>query len=254
MRATAFPRPGFDAPEQCLRRTCILGLEESERRRIVLVHFLMQAIVDRRDATDDTALAHREQELDISVCEERVCSGREAFALGHAQRRDPMWIEAVPRVRVVDESAEIALRTQQVLMEETGVVNVADPLGGSWYLEALTDRLEQEAEEIFARIRALGSDGTMMSGILHGIETGWFSEEIAGAICPNPEGVYWYTRSSVTVSPTLTSAVLPSMRSCRETPARLPSAARARSIRRGKSTAQRWGGVYGQWLKQSLHW
>src|SRR5262252_8095279 len=80
-----------------------------------------------------------------------------------------------------ERAAQIALRTQQVIMEETGVVNVADPLGGSWYLEALTDRLEQEAEEIFARIRALGPDGTMMSGILHGIETGWFSAEIAEA-------------------------------------------------------------------------
>jgi isobutyryl-CoA mutase large subunit len=80
-----------------------------------------------------------------------------------------------------ERAAEIALRTQQVIMEETGVVNVADPLGGSWYLEALTDRLEQEAEEIFARIRALGADGTMISGILHGIETGWFSAEIAEA-------------------------------------------------------------------------
>jgi len=80
-----------------------------------------------------------------------------------------------------ERAAEIALRTQQVIMEETGVVNVADPLGGSWYLEALTDRLEQEAEEIFARVRALGPDGTMMSGILHGIETGWFSAEIAEA-------------------------------------------------------------------------
>jgi methylmalonyl-CoA mutase N-terminal domain/subunit len=80
-----------------------------------------------------------------------------------------------------ERAAEIALRTQQVIMEETGVVNVADPLGGSWYLEALTDRLEHEAEEIFARIRALGPDGTMMSGILHGIESGWFSAEIAEA-------------------------------------------------------------------------
>jgi len=80
-----------------------------------------------------------------------------------------------------ERAAEIALRTQQVIMEETGVVNVADPLGGSWYLEALTDRLEQEAEEIFAQVRALGSDGTMTSGILHGIETGWFSAEIAEA-------------------------------------------------------------------------
>jgi isobutyryl-CoA mutase large subunit len=78
-------------------------------------------------------------------------------------------------------AAEIALRTQQVIMEETGVVNVADPLGGSWYLEALTDRLEQEAEEIFARIKAMSPDGSMTEGILRGIETGWFSAEIAEA-------------------------------------------------------------------------
>jgi methylmalonyl-CoA mutase N-terminal domain/subunit len=78
-----------------------------------------------------------------------------------------------------DESAEIALRTQQVLMEETGVTNVADPLGGSWYVEALTDKIEAEAEEIFARIRSLGSDGTITSGILRGIEDGWFTSEIA---------------------------------------------------------------------------
>jgi methylmalonyl-CoA mutase N-terminal domain/subunit len=80
-----------------------------------------------------------------------------------------------------DESAEIALRTQQVLMEETGVVNVADPLGGSWYLEALTDRIEAEAEEIFARIRELGTDGSLTSGILRGIEDGWFTANIAEA-------------------------------------------------------------------------
>jgi methylmalonyl-CoA mutase, N-terminal domain len=80
-----------------------------------------------------------------------------------------------------EHAAEIALRTQQVIMEETGVVNVADPLGGSWYLEALTDRLEQEAEDIFARIRAMSPDGTMTGGILRGIETGWFSSEIAEA-------------------------------------------------------------------------
>ncbi|MDP9797331.1 methylmalonyl-CoA mutase N-terminal domain/subunit [Catenuloplanes nepalensis] len=78
-----------------------------------------------------------------------------------------------------EESAEIALRTQQVLMEETGVANVADPLGGSWYLEALTDRIEEAAEEIFTRIRNLGPDGTITSGILRGIEDGWFTSEIA---------------------------------------------------------------------------
>jgi isobutyryl-CoA mutase large subunit len=80
-----------------------------------------------------------------------------------------------------ERAAEIALRTQQVIMEESGVVNVADPLGGSWYLEALTDRLEAEAEEMFARIRAMSPDGTMTGGILRGIEDGWFSSEIAEA-------------------------------------------------------------------------
>ncbi|HTT54238.1 MAG TPA: methylmalonyl-CoA mutase family protein [Streptosporangiaceae bacterium] len=80
-----------------------------------------------------------------------------------------------------ERAAEIAVRTQQVIMEETGVASVADPLGGSWYLEALTDRLEAEAEAVFARIRAMSPDGSMTAGILHGIETGWFSAEIAEA-------------------------------------------------------------------------
>jgi len=78
-------------------------------------------------------------------------------------------------------AAEIALRTQQVLLEEMGVANVADPLGGSWYVEALTDAIEAEAERVFAQIRALGSDDTMTSGILKGIEDGWFTAEIAEA-------------------------------------------------------------------------
>jgi methylmalonyl-CoA mutase N-terminal domain/subunit len=81
-----------------------------------------------------------------------------------------------------EQAAEIALRTQQVLLEETGVANVADPLGGSWYVEALTDRLEEEAERIFERIRALGGHderNPMTAGILRGIEDGWFTAEIA---------------------------------------------------------------------------
>ena len=78
-----------------------------------------------------------------------------------------------------ERAAEIALRTQQVLMEETGVANVADPLGGSWYVEALTDKLEAEAEEVFARITEMGGDGTITTGLLRGIEDGWFTGEIA---------------------------------------------------------------------------
>ncbi len=80
-----------------------------------------------------------------------------------------------------EQAAEIALRTQQVIMEETEVTNVIDPLGGSWYVEALTDRLEAEAEAIFDRIREMGGDGTMLSGVLRGIEEGWFTSEIAEA-------------------------------------------------------------------------
>jgi methylmalonyl-CoA mutase N-terminal domain/subunit len=78
-------------------------------------------------------------------------------------------------------AAQIAMRTQQVIAEETGVVNVIDPLGGSWYVEELTDRIEADAERIFAQIRELGSDGTITSGLLRGIEDGWFSAEIAEA-------------------------------------------------------------------------
>jgi methylmalonyl-CoA mutase, N-terminal domain len=80
-----------------------------------------------------------------------------------------------------ERAAEIALRTQQVIMEETGVTSVADPLGGSWYIESLTDRLEAEAERIFAQIREMSPDGTMTGGILRGIEDGWFMAEIAEA-------------------------------------------------------------------------
>lgn len=87
-----------------------------------------------------------------------------------------------------EQAAEIALRTQQVLMEETGVANVADPLGGSWYVEQLTDRIEAEAEKIFDQIKERGTRahpdgqhpiGPMTSGILRGIEDGWFTGEIA---------------------------------------------------------------------------
>ena len=87
-----------------------------------------------------------------------------------------------------EQAAEIALRTQQVLMAETGVTNVADPLGGSWYVEALTDRIEADAERIFTRIEEMGGGadashaiGPMTSGILRGIEDGWFMSEIADA-------------------------------------------------------------------------
>jgi methylmalonyl-CoA mutase N-terminal domain/subunit len=80
-----------------------------------------------------------------------------------------------------EKAAQIALRTQQVIAEETGVMNVADPLGGSWYVEQLTDAIEAQAEAVFARIQDMGTDGSMTSGILRGIEDGWFMAEIAEA-------------------------------------------------------------------------
>ncbi len=78
-------------------------------------------------------------------------------------------------------AAEVALRTQQVILDETGVAAVADPLGGSWYVEALTDRLEADAEAIFARLLEKSADTSMTSGILHGIDEGLFTGEIAEA-------------------------------------------------------------------------
>ncbi len=108
-----------------------------------------------------------------------------------------------------EQAAEIALRTQQVIMEETGVVNVADPLGGSWFVEALTDQIEAEVNAIFDKILSMGGAATsrlthndteqlnaqmvrstgepegaawpMTDGILRGIEDGWFMSEIAEA-------------------------------------------------------------------------
>ncbi|HXR71867.1 acyl-CoA mutase large subunit family protein [Actinocrinis sp.] len=78
-------------------------------------------------------------------------------------------------------AAEIAVRTQQVILEETGAANVADPLGGSWYIEALTDRMEAEAEAIFQQIKDLGRDGSVTSGLLRGIDEGYFTGQIAEA-------------------------------------------------------------------------
>ncbi|HYC33099.1 MAG TPA: methylmalonyl-CoA mutase family protein [Gemmatimonadales bacterium] len=71
-----------------------------------------------------------------------------------------------------EESVRIALRTQQILAYETGVPNVVDPLGGSYYLESLTDGLEREAEGLFAEIEAQG-------GVVRAIENGWFQRQIA---------------------------------------------------------------------------
>jgi methylmalonyl-CoA mutase N-terminal domain/subunit len=72
-----------------------------------------------------------------------------------------------------EKAARLALRTQQVVAHETGVAAVADPLGGSWFVESLTDELERRAEEVFARLDEQGR-GSILEG-------GWFVGEIADA-------------------------------------------------------------------------
>jgi methylmalonyl-CoA mutase N-terminal domain/subunit len=79
-----------------------------------------------------------------------------------------------------ERAAEIALRTQQVIAYETGVTSVIDPLGGSYFVEALTGRMEEAAEEYFAKIEEMGK-GSMLEGMLVGIERGYFQSEIADA-------------------------------------------------------------------------
>ncbi len=79
-----------------------------------------------------------------------------------------------------EEAAELALRTQQILAYEIGAANVIDPLGGSYFVEALTDRIEGQAERYFARIDEMG-EGSILAGMLQGIEDGYFQAEIADA-------------------------------------------------------------------------
>jgi methylmalonyl-CoA mutase N-terminal domain/subunit len=80
-----------------------------------------------------------------------------------------------------DHAAKVALRTQQVIAEETGVTNTIDPLGGSWFVEWMTDKVEADTEAYFERILAQSDDGSITAGLLRGIESGWFMSEIADA-------------------------------------------------------------------------
>jgi methylmalonyl-CoA mutase N-terminal domain/subunit len=73
-----------------------------------------------------------------------------------------------------EKAVKIALRTQQLIAYETGVINTVDPLGGSYFVEALTDKMEKQANEIFDQIDSLG-------GVIPAIETGYFQKEIADA-------------------------------------------------------------------------
>jgi methylmalonyl-CoA mutase, N-terminal domain len=79
-----------------------------------------------------------------------------------------------------EKSARIALRTQQVIAHETGVTHVADPLGGSWFVESLTGEMERQANEVLDHLVELGS-GSILEGVYRAIDSGWFQAEIADA-------------------------------------------------------------------------
>jgi methylmalonyl-CoA mutase N-terminal domain/subunit len=79
-----------------------------------------------------------------------------------------------------ENAVRVALRTQQVIAHETGVANTADPLGGSAYVEWMTDEMERRAEEVFAHLEDLGG-GSVLEGVYAGIDSGWFAGEIADA-------------------------------------------------------------------------
>jgi methylmalonyl-CoA mutase N-terminal domain/subunit len=76
-----------------------------------------------------------------------------------------------------EKAARIALRTQQVIANETNVAHVADPLGGSYFVESLTDEMERQAEEIFAYLDEIGG-GSMLEGVIAGIDDNWFQRRI----------------------------------------------------------------------------
>ena len=77
-----------------------------------------------------------------------------------------------------EKAARIALRTQQIVAHETGVADVADPLGGSPFVEAMTDEMERQAEEIFAKLDEFGN-GSILEGVYKGIDDAWFQGRIA---------------------------------------------------------------------------
>ncbi len=77
-----------------------------------------------------------------------------------------------------ERAAGIALRTQQVLAAETGIAETIDPLGGSWFVEEMTDRMDVRITEILEHIERLG-EGSMLDGVLRGIDEGWFQSAIA---------------------------------------------------------------------------
>ena len=79
-----------------------------------------------------------------------------------------------------EEAVRIALRTQQIIAEESGVADVIDPLGGSYYVEALTNKMEEECEKYFAKIKEMGN-GSILKGSIVGVKNNFYQREIAAA-------------------------------------------------------------------------
>ncbi len=125
--------------------------------------------------TAGVSLTAQQPEINIA----RVAIQALAGALGGTQSlHTDSYDEAM--ALPTEKAARIALRTQQIVAHETGVTNVADPLGGSPYVEWMTDEMERQAEAIFAHLDELG-DGSILEGVYAGIENGYFVGEIADA-------------------------------------------------------------------------
>ncbi|MEZ5378074.1 MAG: methylmalonyl-CoA mutase family protein [Acidimicrobiales bacterium] len=115
------------------------------------------------------------QQPEINVA--RVALQAMAAALGGTQSlHTDAYDEAL--ALPTEKAARIALRTQQIVAYETGAASVADPLGGAPFVEWMTDEMERQAEDIFAKVDEMGG-GSMLEGTFQGIEEGWFQGRIA---------------------------------------------------------------------------
>ena len=141
---------------------------------------------DRYGATDPNAMKLRfhTQTAGVSLTAQQpmnnvVRTAIEALAgvLGGTQSLHTNALDEVLALPT-EENAKLALRTQQVIAYESGVPDVADPLGGAYFVEAMTDRMEEQAEEMFTEIDRMG-EGSMLEGVLTGIERGWFQQAVA---------------------------------------------------------------------------
>jgi methylmalonyl-CoA mutase N-terminal domain/subunit len=123
--------------------------------------------------TAGVSLTAQQPELNVA----RVAIQAMAAVLGGSQSlHTDAYDEAL--ALPTEKAARLALRTQQVVAHESGIAHVADPLGGSWAVEEMTDEMERQAEAIFAHLDALGG-GSILEGVYAGIEAGWFQSEIA---------------------------------------------------------------------------